>query len=212
MKHIFTITVLIFLLAAAGNAQSFYGTEDVELFRQERDREFRDRKTSPLLEEDFLNFKGLNYFAIDEKYKVKAEFIETPEEKFFLMPTSSGVAAKYVKVGIVKFQLNGKDYSLAVYQSEKALTDKVWRTKYGHAYFIPFRDLTNGKETYGGGRYIYWKIPKSKDAVLDFNLAFNPSCAYGSDKFSCPIPPQENFLRVKIPAGEKKFESINQKP
>jgi uncharacterized protein (DUF1684 family) len=212
MKYAIAIIAFVFILAAVGKAQSFYGTEDVESFRRERDREFRDKKTSPLLNEDFLKFKGLNYFEIDEKFKVKAEFTETPDEKYFMMPTSSGVAAKYVKVGVVKFQLDGKEHSLAVYQSEKALTDKAWREKYGHAYFIPFRDLTNGKETYGGGRYIYWKIPKSKDAFLDFNLAFNPSCAYGSDKFSCPIPPRENFLQVRITAGEKKFESFVKKP
>lgn len=73
--------------------------------------------------------------------------------------------------------------------------------------FVPFKDLTNKTETYSGGRYLsIWK-PKGEKIILDFNMAYNPSCAYGSGRFSCPIPPKENFLSVEILAGEKKFIS-----
>lgn len=206
MKYLIFAIFLVFSSALFVSAQDHYGTTDVKIFREGRDREFRNKNTSPLLDEDFLNFKGLNYFDIDEKFAVKAEFTKTPDEKYFMMPTTSGISAKYVKVGVLRFQIDGKEQMLAVYQSERVLTDETWRKKYGGSYFIPFRDLTNGKETYGGGRYIYMKIPDADETILDFNLTFNPSCAYGSDKYSCPIPPKENFLQVKIFAGEKKFE------
>jgi hypothetical protein len=92
---------------------------------------------------------------------------------------------------------------LSVYQAEISLLEAF--PEYKDLLFIPFKDLTNGRESYGGGRYIDIKNPAGKSAIIDFNLAYNPSCAYGSDKYSCPIPPKENFLQVKIKAGEKTY-------
>ena len=73
-------------------------------------------------------------------------------------------------------------------------------------YYIPFTDLTNGEETYGAGRYLDFKIPESEKVIIDFNLAYNPYCAY-NHSYSCPIPPKENNLNIKIEAGEKTFET-----
>ena len=185
--------------------QTHYGTEDVSIFREGRDKEFRTKEESPLLEYDFREFKGLSYFAFDEHFKVKAEFQKTPSEKYFLMPTSSGKSVKYIKTGELKFEIYGEAMQLNAYQSEKILTNEEWQKKYGHAFFIPFRDISNGNTTYKGGRYIYMKIPDSTDTIVDFNLAFNPSCAYGSERYSCPIPPRANNLKVSIDAGEKIF-------
>jgi uncharacterized protein len=154
---------------------------------------------------DFDKFQGLNYYEIDNNFRVKAKFTKTPDEKYFMMPTSSGIAAKYKKVGILTFKIGEQELTLAAYQAERAETDEWWRKKYGGSYFVPFKDLTNGKETYYGGRYIYLKIPTDNETILDFNLTFNPSCAYGNDRFSCPIPPKENFLQAEIKAGEKIF-------
>jgi uncharacterized protein (DUF1684 family) len=103
----------------------------------------------------------------------------------------------------LKFKLNGKDYFLNVYQSDADVLAKF--PEYKDILFVPFKDATNGKETYGGGRYIDIKMLSSKKVILDFNLAYNPSCAYGSDRYSCPIPPKENFLQVEINAGEKSY-------
>ena len=77
---------------------------------------------------------------------------------------------------------------------------------YKNLLFVPFKDLTNGKETYGAGRYMDIVKPRGDEAILNFNLAYNPNCAYGSEDFSCPIPPKENFLQAEIKAGEKIFE------
>ena len=199
---------LIFGLSTAGTlqAQTFYGTEDVSEFREGRDKEFRNRDESPLLDADFEKFAGLNYFEATDEFRVPAKFTETPDEKYFLMPTSSGKSVKYKKAGILTFKIGEGEFSLTAYRSEKTETDPEWNRKYGHAFFIPFKDLTNGGETYGGGRYIYMKIPASAETVLDFNLTFNPSCAYGSERYSCPIPPRANHLNVAIRAGEKSFK------
>lgn len=212
MKQVFfTILVLLSLAFIAQAQESFYGTTDVKYFREERDKEFRIRSNSPLLYEDFIKFQGLNYYAINDNFKVKAKFTKTPDEKYFLMPTSSGYTAKYLKVGVLTFKIGEQKLTLAAYQNEKVETDAKWREKYGGAYFVPFKDLTNSKETYSGGRYIYLKIPEADEAILDFNLAFNPSCAYGDTQFSCPIPPKENFLQAEIKAGEKIYEYSGKK-
>ncbi len=200
----FLLVSLLFVFSTAANAQTFYGTTDVKVFRAGRDKEFRNKEESPLKEEDFPIFKGLNYFPIDKKFRVKADFTRTSDEKYFQMPTSSGKTKKYIKFGVLKFNLNGKNYSLNAYQTDAETLAKF--PEYADLLFVPFKDVTNGKETYGGGRYINIKTPSDKRAILDFNLAYNPSCAYGSDRFSCPIPPKENFLQVEINAGEKSYK------
>lgn len=207
MKRLFlTISVLVWF-AVSAPAQTFYGTTDVKTFRDGRDKEFRNRKESPLPDEDFLNFKGLEYFETDEKFSIKAKLEKTAEKQYFMMPTSAGIRRKFIKYGVLKFDLDGKNHSLTVYQSEELLETKEFKD----LLFIPFRDLTNGKETYGAGRYIDIKIPSGDEVILNFNVAYNPNCAYGSDKYACPVPPRENFLQVKIMAGEKKFVSSSEK-
>jgi uncharacterized protein (DUF1684 family) len=98
--------------------------------------------------------------------------------------------------------LKGKEYKLTVYQYMKLLNDE----KYAKYLFLPFADLTNGKQTYIGGRFIDLEIPDNDDLVIDFNKAYNPLCAYGNPKYSCPIPPVENQLKVKIKAGVKTYK------
>ena len=92
------------------------------------------------------------------------------------------------------FNLDGKEYTLEIYKS--ILSDNL---------FIPFKDKTNGKETYEGGRYIDAEILPDYKMILDFNMAYNPSCAY-NEKFVCVLPPRENMLDIEIRAGEKNFQ------
>lgn len=202
MKAVF-LFLLISLFVSAASAQTFYGSTDVKAFRDGRDKEFRDKKESPLKEEDFAGFKGLNYYAIDNKFRVKAAFTRTPSEKYFQMPTSSGITKKFVKFGILKFKLAGKPYQLSVYQIDKEILAKF--PEYADLLFVPFKDATSRTESYGGGRYIDIQTPKGKTAILDFNLAYNPNCAYGGDKYNCPIPPRENTVDVALTAGEKRY-------
>lgn len=211
--HWFSAKIFLFLLllfaSSAANAQTFYGTTDVKVFRDGRDKEFRNKKESPLKEEDFPIFKSLNYFPIDKNFRVAANFTRTSDEKYFQMPTSSEKTKKFVKFGILNFKLSGKGYSLNVYQADAEMLKNF--PEYADLLFVPFKDQTGGKTTYGGGRYINIKTPLNGKVILDFNLAYNPSCAYGSDRYSCPIPPRENSLPVRINAGEKNYKHATAK-
>ncbi len=197
------VVILLLSFVVLAEAQTFYGTTNLKLFRDGRDKEFRNKAESPLKDTDFANFKGLNYFAINENFRVQAKFTRTSDEKFFQMPTSSGVAKKFVKYGVINFKIAGKPQRLNVYQADSDILAKF--PEYADLLFIPFKDLTSGKETYGVGRYLDIRIPKQTRMTLDFNLAYNPNCAYGSEKYSCPIPPKDNFLTVEIKSGERSF-------
>lgn len=208
MKFAFsTILLLLALPVFAAAQETEYGTNDVRRFREMRDRDFRNAALSPLRQEDFANFNGLLYFAEDEKFVVKARLEKTEDQKVFTIPTSVGTSRRYLKYGVLKFELDGKSYTLLTFQPEAAPKSEAYRS----LLFIPFRDLSNGRETYGAGRYMDIKAPAGDEVTLNFNLAYNPSCAYGSDKYSCPLPPKENFLQVEIRAGEKNFPFTAQK-
>jgi uncharacterized protein (DUF1684 family) len=202
MKKAFSTILIIFSLAGFAAAQeTVYGSTDVRQFREMRDRDFRNAALSPLLQADFVNFKGLLYFAEDDKFVVKAKLEKTADKKIFTVPTSVGTSRRYIKYGILKFDLDGKSFSLIAFQPEAAPSKEEYRS----LLFIPFRDQTNGKETYGAGRYMDINAPAGDEVTLNFNLAYNPSCAYGSERYSCPLPPKENFLEIEIKAGEKAF-------
>jgi hypothetical protein len=190
------------LFVCFGAAQTV--SDDVQRFREIRDKSFRNAAETPLKQEDFLKFDGLKYFGIDPKYAVKAKLEKTSDEQIFMMPRSIGAARKYYKYGVLKFELNGTSFSLTVFRSEAS-------TKKNGLLFVPFRDRTNGAETYGAGRYLDIKVPAGDETILDFNYAYNPNCAYGNEEFSCAVPPRENFLQIEIKAGEKIFPHSAQK-
>lgn len=193
-----SLTILLLILVGCGQAQTDQASA-VERWHEMRDKSFRNRAQTPLTGEDFTNFKGLEYFDVNEKFVVKARFEKTADEQIFMMPTvTGGKPLKYFKRGILKFELDGKSFSLTAFQSETAAKKNI-------ALFVPFRDLTSGSETYGAGRYLDIKIPADAEVILDFNYAFNPSCAYGDEQYVCPVAPRENFLQIEIKAGEKTF-------
>lgn len=163
-------------------------------------REFATREESPLTDEDFKVFQSLEFYPIDEKFIVEAKFVRTPKERVFKMKTSTTRLPEYKKYGELLFQIDGKDFKLNVYQNIE-LSKKEGYEDY---LFLPFSDLTCGKESYIGGRYIDMRIPKTKTVTVDFNKAYNPYCAY-NHKYSCPIVPLENDLPIEILAGVKKF-------
>ncbi len=170
-------------------------------FQKELNEEYANPETSPLDKEDLEEFKGLDFYKINPEFMVEAEFIRTPMESPFVMKTSTGREPSYVKYGEVYFTLKGKDYKLNVYQGLELRKDP----DYYDYLFLPFNDLTNGRTTYGNGRYLDLRIPEGKNIKLDFNKAYNPYCAYSS-KYSCPIPPEENNLDTEILAGVKVFD------
>lgn len=174
--------------------------ETAQEFQDNLNKEFATRAESPLTEEDFKVFKALEFYPIDEKFIVEAKFVRTPREKVFKMKTSTSRLPEYKKYGELLFQINGKDFKLNLYQNLE-LSKKEGYEDY---LFLPFSDLTCGKESYIGGRYIDMRIPKTKTVTIDFNKAYNPYCAY-NHKYSCPIVPLENDLAIEILAGVKKF-------
>jgi uncharacterized protein (DUF1684 family) len=174
----------------------------VEKFQKELNAEYSDSKTSPLMAEDLAQFKSLEFFPANEKAFVVAQFIRTPDEKPFGMPTSTTRMPMYVKYGEARFQLEGKDFKLNIYRN----IELSKKEEYKDHLFLPFSDLSSGKESYLGGRYIDLKIPTGYSIVIDFNLSYNPYCAYNY-KYSCPKVPLENDLDIEIKAGVKKFHN-----
>ena len=156
---------------------------------------------SPLPPDERKSFKGLNYFPIDDKYRVEAVLEKDSVPKTIVMKTSTSRAPEYIKYGVVKFQIDTFHLELSVFQYTKLL-DQPNQERH---LFIPFRDETTHLETYGGGRYIDSEIPvEGNTLILDFNKAYNPYCAY-NHRYSCVVPPDENQLPVRIEAGEKVF-------
>ena len=205
-ESLITAAVAGFLIAVTGctrnGSDERYYTEVIQTLRSEKDLEFRDPETTPFKDlEDAAQFSQLEYFPVYPSYKVMAEIIKTPEEPWFEIPTSSGITKTYRRYGLLRFGLGDRQVQLVVLQGKKMLETEAYRDQL----FLPFRDATCGQESYGGGRYIDLKIPKGDSVELDFNLAYNPYCAY-SDGYNCPIPPTDNWLDFRIEAGEMKYD------
>lgn len=185
-----------FCLLSAQN----WTADDARAFQLNLNAEFADVQQSPLEKSDLKQFIGLDFFPISAKYAVKARFVRTENQKPFGMKTSTARLPMYVKYGELHFVLDGKKCKLNVYQNQELIK----KPGYEDHLFLPFSDLTSGKQTYIGGRYIDLKKPKTNDVLIDFNTAYNPYCAY-NHQYSCPIVPLENDLPVAIEAGVKKF-------
>lgn len=175
-------------------------TETSKEFQEKINKEYANREESPLTDEDFKEFKGLDFYPIDAKYSVEAKFKRTPNEKVFKMKTTGPRLPEYVKYGELTFALEGKKYKLNLYQSVDLTTMKG----YEDYLFLPFFDLSCGKGSYIGGRYLDMRIPTGDKVTIDFNKAYNPYCAY-NHKYSCPLVPLDNNLDTTILAGVKKF-------
>jgi uncharacterized protein (DUF1684 family) len=145
----------------------------------------------------------LQFFDVDEKARVTARFEPVKNTGWFSMPTSSGRTKMYRQYGKLSFIYEGAPQVLYVYQSQALLQDP----QHADHLFLPFTDITTGKESYETGRYVDLSISgiKNNQITIDFNKAYNPYCAYVSGIYSCPIPPKENQLKIAIRAGEKKY-------
>lgn len=168
-------------------------------WRKERDGFFKTHQRSPLTPEEKKHFKGLKYFPYTPQYtfggQIERLILHINNPKYYAtFLTNKGTNKRYIRYGKFHFKLDGKEYTIEIYKS--ILSDNL---------FIPFKDKTNGKETYEGGRYIEAEILPGYKMVLDFNIAYHPSCAY-NDKFICILPPRENMLEIDIRAGEKNLK------
>ncbi len=192
MKYI----LLLFLCISANIFAQTYKDSIIEL-RVIHTGELIDSSTHILSADEIADFQGLAYFEVDSNYRVTANFTKSIGKKF-KMPTSTARAPIYRRYGYVDFIIEGKKQTLTVYQNMALRKQKEFK----NYLFIPFRDATSKHETYGGGRYLDLQIPSTNKTILDLNTVYNPYCVY-SHRYSCPIPPVENTLKVSILAGEK---------
>lgn len=161
---------------------------DLHTLRSDKDRFFKTDHHSPI--EDQQTFAGLQYFppAPDLVFTVTPE---ASDGASVTVQTSDGAERQYRRSAVVEFETPDGPVELTLYSTEGS-----------HEFFVPFRDVTAGDETYGAGRYLDIEPNADGTVTIDFNLAYNPYCAY-SDAYSCPLPPPDNWLNVPIRAGER---------
>jgi uncharacterized protein len=180
-------------LAACSAKQVPYGDE-IQARRAEKDRFMREASDSPVPPEKRGSFPALAYFGTDPDYRVPASLEVRQSDSILEMPTSSGVKRQMRRIGTLKFTLKGQPLTLTAFVDA---TENDMRRL-----FVPFGDLTNGNETYQGGRYLDLDRTATGIYDLDFNRAYHPFCLY-NPAYECPIPPRENRLTVPVRAGER---------
>ena len=166
---------------------------ELEEFRKEKDEFFAHHPQSPLTRDQRKAFNGLNYFPEDESLRLEVQVEEFSQKDPIQMQTTTGDVQEYVRYGRFRFEVDGQPAELTLYQSQ-------------HGFFLPFVDSLAGSETYPAGRYLDPDPLLGNRFLVDFNLAYNPYCAY-NEMWSCPITPFENRIKVPIRAGEKIFHS-----
>lgn len=164
---------------------------ELEEFRAEKDDFFRAHPQSPLTREQKREFGGLKYFPENESLRMEVVAELLNDDQPLSMQTTTGGVQVYFRHARFKFAVDGQETELTIYRGE-------------HGYFLPFVDSLMGTETYPAGRYLEPEELPGNRFWVDFNLAYNPYCAY-NDVWSCPITPAENRVRVPIRAGEKLF-------
>ena len=166
-------------------------------WRAERDDMFSNHPQSPLTSGARASFNGLPYYDYVSGYRVLAR-VDPADPRTYEIATSGDGAYEFTRFGTAAFQLRGRELALELY----------WLEGYGGGVFLPFRDATSGRSTYGAGRYLLDTVKgadlggEGGNLVLDFNFAYNPSCAY-DPKWVCPLAPPPNRLDVAIEAGER---------
>jgi len=183
--------------ARAGHAQPEAACLE---FRRARDELFRTHPQSALSAEQRASFAGLSYFPYDPALRLALPVDTSVEPRLIQIHLREDGVMRLRRFGRVRFSIAGREVSLSVF----------WITGYGGGVFLPFKDLTSTEATYPGGRYLLDTI-KGADLgrqgtrlIVDFNYAYNPSCAYQA-RWDCPLAPEENHLPVAIRAGERRF-------
>lgn len=205
-KFLILLNLALFLALYKGldaqNVNEEY-LDSLHQLRVNKQLEMTSRKESPLLKEDRKKFGALDFFPLNEDWRVDAFYFRIENGAIYNVATSSGAVKQFQKHGFFVFQVFGQLDTLFAF--ERVYPDG-YRPTHAPYLFIPFKDHSTGEDTYGGGRYLDTPVYNEDQRVkLDFNLAYNPYCAYGSG-FSCPIPPEENFVNFRVEAGEKTYE------
>jgi uncharacterized protein len=190
-----------------GDLYRITGPDALTRFRAGRDELFRVHPQSPIEVDERATFAGLHYFDPDPSYRVEARLEPADGSELLIDTGGDDGAVRYRRIGKLAFSLHDEPCTLTV----------LSLVQYAGGLFVPFRDATSGRETYGGGRYLFDTAKDtdglvleittgSSDVVIDFNFAYNASCAY-SPRWACPLAPPENHLKVAVRAGEKIYKS-----
>jgi len=187
------VAAALLLLSACSHAPVSY-PDQIAAWHAEKDRFMHDSAESPVPADKRATFPPLSYFPIDPSYRIPASLQPVPSGPPVEMPTSTGQRRRMRRVGTLAFTLKGQPLSLGAFvEADQQDMNRL---------FVPFGDLTNGVETYQGGRYLELDRTPTGLYDLDFNRAFHPFCLFNSS-YDCPYPPAESRLRVPIRAGEK---------
>ena len=194
MRTSLTLVLLTAMAAVAACGEPpLSHQDDVMAWRAEKDAFMRSAE-SPVVPEARAGFAPLAYFAVDQDYRVPAALTVAPSDAVLELPTSTGQRRQMRRVGTLAFTLKGLPHTLTAFV-DAAQPDM-------RRLFVPFGDLTNGTESYTGGRYLDLDRTATGIYDLDFNRAYFPFCYY-NEAYDCPLPPRENRLKVPIRAGER---------
>jgi uncharacterized protein (DUF1684 family) len=175
-----------------------HGAKEFVAFWDSLNTVFLTPSTSILSAQELEKFQGILYFQYDSSYCVVAKVKKIKGGKPIEMLTSGARRPIYVPIARVKFKINGRIQKLTLYSMQNPS-----KPEYADHVMLAFSDLTNGHETYGGGRYLdFNKKDLQREMIIDFNFAYNPYCAY-VDRYACVIPPAENRLNIVIKAGAR---------
>ena len=200
MKHCIFFFAFAFVLTSCSTFR-----KEINVHRDAYKAEFLVDERSPL---DSIGVLDLDFFQPNKSARVEAKFQHTPQAKPFELLTYSGITKTYRQYGVAAFVWEKDSVELALYESIRLKGNPL----YSDYLFLPFKDETNGTDTYGGGRYLNMSKTDTEDGMItiDFNLCYNPWCAY-SDGYNCPIPPKKNHLSFRVEAGEKNFAGTYRK-
>lgn len=196
MKYLVYIFILLNFSVFSQTVEEVYN--EIKKYQSDLNETFKNPETTILLTKDFETFDGLDFYAIDLEFRVEAQLRRTPDEKPFLMPTTTERLPLYVKYATLHFSIKEQNFVLDLFQNMEP------KEGYEEYLFLPFTDLTSGDGSYGGGRYLDLLKTENDTITLDFNKSYNPYCTY-NPRYSCPIPPEQNDLKIRIEAGVKNF-------
>ena len=197
LLSVLAVIIAIFVYSFVGNEEtkSLKSIDNeyittIQNLRSDKDTYLKKDTASPI--ENKANFKGLKYFEINPAFKIIGKIDKLTSGQTINISMSGGETEEYEAYGNITFEIEGVKCAL-----------KIFKTLEGNL-FLPFKDLTSNKETYGAGRYLDFGINdvNENQLTIDFNKAYQPFCAY-NHTFTCPVPPAENFLNVAIKAGER---------
>ena len=198
LSNLTVVFLMMFSLGTVAQDNDTDLTSEIKTFQTDLDEDYQDKKTSPLTTKERKSFQGHGFYPIDLSYVVEAKFERIVEEDTVELMSSSGNIKLYRPFAKVYFRIGDTQCVLTAFQSFRMRDTE----EYKNYLLLPFRDATSGNTSYGGGRYLDILIPAGNTIELNFNLAYNPYCAYTAG-YNCTVPPKENTLKAAIKSGVK---------